>query len=66
MKPDECDDIMKQFAVGNVTTFITTELLLRTEDIRLENVDLLVNYEIPVMPQNYYDRLVFSSSLCID
>lgn len=60
MKPDERELILEQFATGHFATLITTELVLRTEDIRLENVALLINYDLPIMPQNYYDRLVLS------
>jgi len=49
------DDVMKQFRSGTVRVLITTDLLARGIDV--QQVGLVINYELPFKKENYIHRI---------
>ena len=55
MKPEERNEIMKNFRAGNSRILISTDLLSRGIDIH--NIDVVINYELPTKKENYIHRI---------
>jgi len=51
----EREDIMKEFRVGGTRILITTDILSRGIDI--QQVSLVINYDMPKYPQTYIHRI---------
>lgn len=49
------DVVMKQFRSGSVRVLITTDLLARGIDV--QQVGLVINYELPQKKENYIHRI---------
>merc|ERR1712195_428853 len=49
------DIVMKQFRSGSVRVLITTDLLARGIDV--QQVGLVINYELPMKKENYIHRI---------
>ena len=49
------DIVMKQFRQGAVRVLITTDLLARGIDV--QQVGLVINYELPIQKENYIHRI---------
>jgi superfamily II DNA/RNA helicase len=47
----------KAFNTGASQLLITTDMILQS--LRLETVDLLIHYDLPLEPKHYFDRLGF-------
>jgi ATP-dependent RNA helicase RhlE len=52
---DERNDVMQQFREGSTNILIATDLSARGIDI--EGVNLVVNYDLPDVPENYVHRV---------
>ncbi|WP_309497834.1 helicase-related protein [Sulfurovum sp.] len=50
-----------EFNQGTLNIIITTDMILKT--MALENIKLVVSYDLPDMPQYYYNRLAFMKEL---
>ena len=50
-----------QFNLGALNTIITTDMILKT--LELENIKLVLNYDLPDSAQDYYNRLAFMKEL---
>jgi len=55
MQPSERELIMKEFRSGSSRVLITTDLLARGIDI--QQVSLVINYDLPVNRENYIHRI---------
>ena len=55
MEPDERQRRMKEFRSGNVRIMISTDLLARGIDI--QQISLVINYELPSQRENYIHRI---------
>ncbi|CAK9275949.1 unnamed protein product [Sphagnum jensenii] len=55
MHPNTRDIIMREFRSGSSRVLITTDLLARGTDI--QQVSLVINYDLPTQPQNYQHRI---------
>ena len=51
----------KAFNSGEVNVIITTDKILETLD--LNDIKLVVNYNLPLVPQEYYNRLAYMKEL---
>jgi len=49
------DGIMREFRSGSSRVLITTDLLARGIDV--QQVSLVVNYDLPIQPENYLHRI---------
>lgn len=56
MDQKERDTIMKQFRSGSSRILITTDLLARGIDV--QQVSLVINYDLPSNRENYIHRFV--------
>ncbi len=50
-----------KFNLGTLNIIITTDMILKT--LVLENIKLLISYDLPDIPQDYYNRLAFMKEL---
>jgi late competence protein required for DNA uptake (superfamily II DNA/RNA helicase) len=50
------DIIMREFRSGSSRVLITTDLLARGIDV--QQVSLVINYDLPTQPENYLHRIV--------
>ena len=59
------DVIMREFRSGSSRVLITTDLLARGIDV--QQVSLVINYDLPSQPENYLHRYSFIShrTMCI-
>jgi len=55
MKPKERELIMKEFRSGSSRVLITTDLLARGIDV--QQVSLVINYDMPIQRENYIHRI---------
>ena len=55
MEPDERARRMKEFRSGNIRIMISTDLLARGIDI--QQISLVINYELPSQHENYIHRI---------
>lgn len=55
MSQEERDLIMKEFRTGSSRVLITTDLLARGIDV--QQVSLVINYDLPVTKENYIHRI---------
>jgi len=55
MSQPERDEIMKQFRSGSSRVLITTDLLARGIDV--QQVSLVINYDLPSLKENYIHRI---------
>jgi len=55
MEQKDRDIVMKQFRSGSVRVLITTDLLARGIDV--QQVGLVINYELPFKKENYIYRI---------
>ena len=53
------DVIMREFRSGSSRVLITTDLLARGIDV--QQVSLVINYDLPSQPENYLHRQVLQS-----
>ena len=51
----------KKFNDGSLHIIITTDMILKT--LALENIKLVLSYDLPDMAQDYYNRLAFMKEL---
>lgn len=54
------DVIMREFRSGSSRVLITTDLLARGIDV--QQVSLVINYDLPSQPENYLHRCNFTST----
>ncbi|RLA69190.1 MAG: ATP-dependent helicase [Epsilonproteobacteria bacterium] len=52
-----------KFNAGTLHVIITTDMILKT--LALENIKLVVSYDLPDTPQEYYNRMAFMKELGI-
>lgn len=57
MDQKERDVIMREFRSGSSRVLITTDLLARGIDV--QQVSLVINYDLPTNRENYIHRYVF-------
>jgi len=50
-------DAASKYNAGTLNVIITTDMILKT--LALENIKLVVSYDLPDTPQEYYNRLAF-------
>ena len=50
-----------EFNLGALNVIITTDMILKT--LELENIKLLLSYDLPEIAQDYYNRLAFMKEL---
>ena len=50
-----------KFNAGTINVIITTDMILKT--LALENIKLVVGYDLPNTPQEYYNRLALMKEL---
>ncbi|MFC2057691.1 helicase-related protein [Campylobacterota bacterium] len=50
-----------KFNLGTLNIIITTDMILKT--LSLENIKLFVSYDLPDIPQDYYDHLALMKEL---
>ena len=50
-----------KFNLGTLNIIITTDMILKT--LELENIKLFVSYDLPDIPQDYYNRLALMKEL---
>nr|BAN65202.1 eukaryotic translation initiation factor 4A, putative [Babesia bovis] len=55
MSQNERDLIMREFRSGSTRVLITTDLLARGIDV--QQVSLVINYDLPMSPDNYIHRI---------
>jgi translation initiation factor 4A len=55
MKMEERSKIMKEFRTGSSRVLITTDLLARGIDV--QQVSLVINYELPINKESYLHRI---------
>lgn len=55
MDQNERDIIMREFRSGSSRVLITTDLLARGIDV--QQVSLVINYDLPTQPENYMHRI---------
>ena len=60
MDQKERDVIMREFRSGSSRVLITTDLLARGIDV--QQVSLVINYDLPTNRENYIHRLVTGMS----
>ncbi|KAM6601654.1 hypothetical protein CsatA_021263 [Cannabis sativa] len=53
--PNTRDIIMQEFCSGSSRVLITTDLLARGIDV--QQVSLVINYDLPTQPENYLHRI---------
>ena len=51
----------RKFNLGTLNIIITTDMILKT--LELENIKLVVNYDLPDITQDYYNRLALMKEL---
>ena len=57
------DVIMREFRSGSSRVLITTDLLARGIDV--QQVSLVINYDLPSQPENYLHRCSFPTLLAL-
>ena len=50
-----------EFNIGSLNIIITTDMILKT--LALENIKLVLSYDLPDITQDYYNRLAFMKEL---
>ena len=60
-RQEQQQDAATQFNLGALNIIITTDMILKT--LPLENIKLVVSYDLPDVPQDYYNRLAFMKEL---
>ena len=55
MMQKERDDVMKEFRSGKTRILVTTDILSRGIDI--QQISLVINYDMPLSPQTYLHRI---------
>jgi len=50
-----------KFNDGSLNIIITTDMILKT--LALENIKLVISYNLPELPQEYYNRLAFMKEM---
>jgi len=53
----------KEFNQGVLNVIITTDMIFKT--LTLENIKLVLSYDLPELPQEYYNRIAFMKELGI-
>ena len=61
MTQKERDVIMREFRSGSSRVLITTDLLARGIDV--QQVSLVINYDLPTCRENYIHRLTLGATL---
>lgn len=54
-------EVAKQFNLASINVIITTDMILKT--LALENIKLVLSYDLPEETQAYYNRLAFMKEL---
>ena len=62
MEQSERDLIMREFRSGSSRVLITTDLLARGIDV--QQVSVVINYDLPGNRENYIHRYIFSFFWC--
>jgi len=60
-RKEKQEEVAKQFNLATVDILITTDMILKT--LGLENIKLLLSYDLPQLPQAYYNRLALMKEL---
>lgn len=55
------EEAASSFNAGTLNIIITTDMILKT--LELENIKLIVSYDLPDTPQEYYNRLALTKEL---
>lgn len=60
-REEQQQEAATQFNLGALHIIITTDMILKK--LALENIKLVLSYDLPEMPQDYYNRLAFMKEL---
>jgi len=60
-RQEQQQEAASKFNAGSLHIIITTDMILKT--LALENIKLVLSYDLPDMPQEYYNRLAFMKEL---
>ena len=60
-RQEQQQEAASKFNAGSLHIIITTDMILKT--LALENIKLVLSYDLPDMPQDYYNRLAFMKEL---
>jgi ATP-dependent RNA helicase RhlE len=56
-RQEQQQDAATKFNLGTLNVIITTDMILKT--LALENIKLVLSYDLPDITQDYYNRLAF-------
>ncbi len=62
-RQEQQQDAETKFNEGTLNIIITTDMILKT--LALENIKLVLSYDLPDMAQDYYNRLAFMKEMGI-
>ena len=62
MEQKQREVLMKEFRSGSSRVLITTDVLARGIDV--QQVSLVINYDLPTNRENYIQRSVLTDSYC--
>jgi len=60
-RQEQQQEAARKFNLGTLNIIITTDMILKT--LELENIKLVVNYDLPDITQDYYNRLALMKEL---
>lgn len=60
-RQEQQQEAAARFNLGSLHIIITTDMILKT--LELENIKLVLSYDLPDTPQDYYNRLAFMKEL---
>jgi len=60
-RQEQQQEAATKFNLGALHIIITTDMILKT--LALENIKLVLSFNLPDIPQNYYNRLAFMKEL---
>ena len=60
-RQEQQQEAASKFNLGTLNIIITTDMILKT--LELENIKLVVNYDLPDTPQDYYNRIALMKEL---
>ena len=60
-REEQQQDAVKKFNLGELNIIITTDMILKT--LALENIKLVLSYDLPDVAQEYYNRLAYMKEL---
>lgn len=56
-RAQELEATAKAFNIGEIDILITTDMILKA--LNLSNIEQIISYELPIQPEDYFDRLCF-------